>query len=416
MPLTTATSNALGPRRKDVRFPVDIDMYRESLMTIRVSNVPFPAHNYILHNVASCNERFIDILKEIRNKVEKLGKNVRQPLPDGLNFLEALRDVGADAFSLLDRRATEEIREIEEEMKDRGISLDFKFPPEMSCLWELVYTDDPFKRMDPQKFWGFRYPIGRSYDNISMRDRVRLRKGVFASSHSELIHTDEELAQLKQKISTLRDLLDLEICFQRLEEAISCDKLTLSEIISFFSGDEFGYGVVHFACHCVHPSSHIADAAQAYLLFFAHQKEVQITVNKFQTARQHKYGFRERPLVFLNACGTATPQYLQSLKFPNVLVDFGAGGVIATACMVPDTFASAFASEFYSRLLDKYIDEARTAKQIGTLDALLQVRERPEYIGEALLETRWHFWEAYQNPLGLAYGLYAQSDQQFRLV
>jgi len=420
MALTTATSSSLGPRRRDARFAVDIDMYDDSPKTIRVSNVRFSVHNYTKDDVASCNERFIDTLKKIREKIERLGENVRQPLPEGLNLLEELREVGADAFSLLGERATEEIRKIEEDVKDRGISLDFKFPPEMSCLWELMYPGDPFRKMDhqedPQKFWGFRYPIGRSYDNISMRDRVRLRKGVFASSHSQLIHTDEELTQLKQKIHTLRDLLDLEVCFQRLEEAIPSDTLNLSEIMGFFSGDKFGYGVVHFACHCVHPSSQIADAAQAYLLFSAHQQDVQITVNKFQTAKQHNYGFREHPLVFLNACGSATPQYLQSLKFPNVLIDFGAGGVIATACMVPDTFASAFASEFYSRLLDKYIADAQIAKQIDTPEALLNVLERPTYISETLFETRWHFWNTYQNPLGLAYGLYAQSDQQFWLI
>src|SRR6266700_3715207 len=136
MILSTSTSNSLGPRRKDAHFAVDIDMYRESLTILRVSDVQFPAHNYTINNVESCNKRVIDILEEVRKKVEGLGENVRQPLPDGLSLLKALRDVGADAFSLLDKRATEEIGKIEEEEKDRGISLDFKFPPEMSCLWE----------------------------------------------------------------------------------------------------------------------------------------------------------------------------------------------------------------------------------------------------------------------------------------
>src|SRR5712691_2679583 len=119
--MITATSNFLASSRKEARFPVDIDMYRESLTIIRVSDIQFPADKYTINNVESCNNRVIDILEKIRKKVEGLGENVKRPLPDGLKLLEELRDIGADAFALLDKRATLEISKIEEEEKDRGI-------------------------------------------------------------------------------------------------------------------------------------------------------------------------------------------------------------------------------------------------------------------------------------------------------
>jgi hypothetical protein len=66
---------------------------------------------------------------------------------------------------------------------------------------------------------------------------------------------------------------------------------------------------------------------------------------------------------------------------------------------MPDTFASAFAGEFYKRILLK-------GKYSPDLSA---------NIGEALYETRLHFLEACNNPLGMGYGLYAISNQQLCL-
>ncbi|MCP4415106.1 MAG: hypothetical protein GY805_00690 [Chloroflexi bacterium] len=81
-----------------------------------------------------------------------------------------------------------------------------------------------------------------------------------------------------------------------------------------------------------------------------------------------------------------------------------AAGVIATACTIPDKFASAFAMEFYRRLLPK-ADSGNQMSQMMLIN-----------IGEALMETRLHFLKHYNNPLGLAYGLYAVSNQKLRLM
>jgi hypothetical protein len=58
---------------------------------------------------------------------------------------------------------------------------------------------------------------------------------------------------------------------------------------------------------------------------------------------------------------------------------------------MPDVFAAPFAAEFYRRFF---------ARSNGG----------PPGLGEALLATRRHFLENYNNPLGLAYTLYADGE------
>ena len=91
-------------------------------------------------------------------------------------------------------------------------------------------------------------------------------------------------------------------------------------------------------------------------------------------------------LVFLNACSTNRPAS-GVLGFPQAWIDAGAAAVIATLCPVPDVFALAFAGHFYGLLLGG---------------------DRDVHVADALLATRRHFMKEYNNPLGLAYVLYAR--------
>jgi hypothetical protein len=102
---------------------------------------------------------------------------------------------------------------------------------------------------------------------------------------------------------------------------------------------------------------------------------------------------------------------LQTLSFPTEILNFGAGGVVATACTIHDGFASAFASELYRRLLGQGKDSDDSKGQGRS-----RIPSTSSDIGVALMETRLHFLEKYNNPLGLAYGLYAVSNQQLRLL
>jgi hypothetical protein len=308
-----------------------------------------------------------------------------------------LRDVGSEAYALLPAEVGDYILELESDAGDRGISLDFTFPSDMALLWEMMYIGDPTEPTDLQKFWGFRYPIGHLYWESDVRPTVALHEGVYTLSHDSLIHTKQELESLKHKLETLREQFIAAVCYLEEDTTLICEAMDVEMLMRHFNSQIFRYGVVHFACHCDNAEG--AGASQAYLSVTAHQQEVMITLGKLNALARHRRGFRYRPLVFLNACESATPLHLlQSLNFPSSLLKFGAGGVIATNCVMPDNFASAFATKFYETLLNKPLNAS------------------PAYIGETLLETRKHFAETYRNPLGLAYGLYAVSDQEFRLL
>ena len=102
-----------------------------------------------------------------------------------------------------------------------------------------------------------------------------------------------------------------------------------------------------------------------------------------------------RPFVFLNACGTAEQgDAYEPPSFPGEwITGRGALAVVATLCPVPDYFAHAFALKFYELLLPTPADADS---------------DRPRSPAHALLATRRHFLERYNNPLGLAYVLYAE--------
>jgi hypothetical protein len=58
-----------------------------------------------------------------------------------------------------------------------------------------------------------------------------------------------------------------------------------------------------------------------------------------------------QPLIFLNLCAGAQPGIVDDANFPDSLNELGAGGVIATHCLVYDRFATHFAELFYAQAL-----------------------------------------------------------------
>jgi hypothetical protein len=374
-----------GQQRRQSRRAYDVYMFHDH-MILRGKHFKV---KYRSGDVYNLNKKFIGIIEEIRGDVYLDEKTSDK-------YLENLREIGTDAYSLLPDGFVDFVTETESELDNQGISLDFRFPPDMALLWEMVYTGDPFKPVDIEKFWGFRYPIGHIHDGSPSHQRIKLQHGMFALYHDSLVCTKQELQRIKQIVEELGDKLAIHLCFVD-HKTLFRDNLDDKSLMEHFSGGLFGYGVVHFACHCDNAKE--ASASEAYLCVTVHQNEIRITLSCFEQLASHGYKFPNLPLVFLNACETSTPLHmLQSLNFPSSLLRFGAGGVIATNCVMPDNFASAFATKFYEELLQK------------PLAAL------PAYIGETLLETRWHLLNKYNNPLGLAYGLYAISDQQLLVL
>ena len=89
------------------------------------------------------------------------------------------------------------------------------------------------------------------------------------------------------------------------------------------------------------------------------------------------------PLIIMNACETGNLNPLYTSHFVGSFLKYGARGVVATECAVPDSFAADFAHKLYGHLL------------------------AGELLGESLLATRRYFLHEYHNPSGLLYSMYA---------
>lgn len=372
--------------------------------SLKLGGQPTIAIDYSDTDVIKYNERLIAILEELRLDVQKRPMTEDEldlaPLPDDLcrQYLRKLRNVGAEAYSRLPLEVGEALNEMEESAAGmgRGISLDIRFPPEMAFLWEMMYMGEIEGDVNPEMFWGYRYPIGNLYwKTPELLDAVALGAGLFASMHGRLSHSADELKLIREQVEKVRDRLGLEVSAVSLEEKAQEIFLAGEQaeepgdpLLKYFHCDEFAYGLVHFACHCVNPD----DVNMAHLLITAGSEQIPMRLGRFHVFA--KRGFHSRPLVFLNACESGTPVHLlQASNFPKAFINFGAGGVIATTCTMPDNFATAFAAQFYQRLLDCPSNQ-------------------PAYIGAALLDTRLYFLKEKNNPLGLAYSLYTLADQE----
>lgn len=160
------------------------------------------------------------------------------------------------------------------------------------------------------------------------------------------------------------------------------------------------YDLIHFACHCYLDSAGTEDVSLK-------NRRLQLGVAGRQISIPHGYitNFLRRtenkedwypdspgPFVFLNACASSKQDKQE--QFPELPAEWiewqGAKAVIATICDVPDVFAFAFALKLYQNLFSPKQENIR--------------------LDEALLKTRRYFMDKFNNPMGLAYELYALDD------
>ncbi|MCP4344681.1 MAG: CHAT domain-containing protein [Desulfobacterales bacterium] len=272
--------------------------------------------------------------------------------------------------------------------------------------WEALYQGDYYADGDPKQFWGFQYAPAR----ILTPDKDI---SFFASEHSlplDMIFclyyllskaSQQELPNIERLIKAFPDsrfdLLSKSTCFP-------CRNTKDEELLSYL--DDSKHNIIHFACHC----HHTENGPDALLISLTDNnrgndtplEEIKLGAYTFARIRRQ---FLLTPLVFLNACQSAGggDELRDSFNLPRMFVKRGAAAVIATACAVPDIFASAFARQFYKFFI--YGKEVSDSQ--GKNKRILN-------IGEALKETRQYFLEKYNNPLGLAYGLY--SPAYYRLA
>ncbi|MFO1432829.1 MAG: CHAT domain-containing protein [Candidatus Competibacteraceae bacterium] len=388
------TSGKITSRKERLSLTFILDEDR-----LFVGTIPYTWSVIASGDVETSNENLVNILDCLRRDVQQCGiKLTNQQCND---YLQQLSETGAAAFNkFLPLEAQKQISNFEDEQAhEQGLSLvflDIASSPR-SFLWELLYAGDPLKNPDPSQFWGFRYRLGRTYAGIHWYDNFHLRKGIFSAIHDNLAASKDEIRCLEEEVIPQCNRLYLRgIAVKCVEDCLDNEAVSTNSFIQFLVNDAFEYGIVHFACHCDNPQNTNIDHAS--LSITSHGKEIEISIEKL-TGLKGRYRFWHQPFFFLNACESATPGHrMHKLSFPTCILNLGASGVIATACVMPDNFASAFGTEFYRCLLNKpsFTDSV--------------------YVGEALLETRLHFLNEYNNPLGLAYGLYATANQQLLLI
>jgi hypothetical protein len=134
------------------------------------------------------------------------------------------------------------------------------------------------------------------------------------------------------------------------------------------------FQVAHLACHAYY------EAGSSKYTRITLSDEFDISLFDMENC---DFAIDGHPLVIMNACETGNLNPLYTGNFAREFLRYGAGGVVATECAIPDDFAADFAEQLYTRLL------------------------AGEPLGESLLVTRRYFLEKHNNPLGLLYSMYA---------
>jgi hypothetical protein len=143
--------------------------------------------------------------------------------------------------------------------------------------------------------------------------------------------------------------------------------------------------IVHIACHC--EASHDEPAQSRYVL--ADEKREELPVMRDALGEEVMRcppggeGESPKPLVFLNACGTAPmdPASAASLTRPFHVNENR--GIVGTATNIPDRVAAEMSRWFYTELL-----------QGAT-------------VADALHTAKWRLLREHGNPLGMLYSIHA---------
>jgi hypothetical protein len=239
--------------------------------------------------------------------------------------------------------------------------------------WELLY---PVRMDEPlafQHFWGMNYITSRVIVQearpgafvspiISVAQRPRLGLLTYCGLPSvtakeipffEKLHGAGRIALFK--------LRNLDPAKKREE---------FKEFKGFWSN---AFNLAHFACHAFYD-----DPPNLSRILLSDEFPISL-----QDLEVYGITINGHPLIVMNACETGNLNPLYTSYFAAAFLKYGARGVVATECAVPDAFAADFAQQLYTHLL------------------------AGEPLGESLLAARRYFLEKYHNPSGLLYSMYA---------
>ncbi len=436
---------------------------RKSFWVTRSGTGAFVGNKY-MHNLGFKQDQALQANRAFVQRLYYLSKMVDRQQPYDLNNEDALRDSlklnESTSLSVLNglRTIGAGLRgELSQDMVNAfsilgflrdGVkeepALTFQEATEAPILWEMMYEGNQLDRPDWERFWGFRIPITHWVDE-TRTEEILLQHGVFSATSDKLRFAGREVELLTHRLKQLKLELteyNLAIMLQKQvhehllnqlhwdsqqvtawwEACPAKGKISDSWLIRFFdqlAADpamrEFesdtwkkrvfayifrdsgvSYDLIHFACHC-EPNQETEFLSRLDMTVAGEPVSLEVG---FMTDLRRKENWSPEdpgPLVFLNACGTS--QQGPSWEPPGFPVHWitcqGALAVVATLCPIPDYFAHAFALKFYDTLF-----RAISAPRESAL-------ARNCFVAEALLSTRRYFMEEFNNPLGLAYILYA---------
>ncbi|WP_406390062.1 CHAT domain-containing protein [Streptomyces sp. NBC_00882] len=156
------------------------------------------------------------------------------------------------------------------------------------------------------------------------------------------------------------------------------------DVLTILRGEDGPAGILYLYCHAV--AHDPDDDGPQYARLVVEGTEGGILL---RTLRDYDGVLPGLPVIVLNACRTAYVSPLSTTDFVTHFLE-RSRGVLGTEADTPATFAAAWATAFFERLL------------------------AGERIGEAVRATRAEFAFTHGNPLGLLYALYCNGDTALR--
>jgi len=357
-------------------YPIDIHLriYREGawygadiFAMEQVQRVPIKMSP---QDLVALNKQLQEAIGEIASE------NVEDWMPTPAELeeqLSPLMEVGHHAFKQVfghhDALAViQELLTLSTQVSIQIASEDFFLP------WELIYPVSLDEPLSCEHFWGMNYIISR----VIVQEA---RPGAFVPP---VIPVDPHPKLGLLTYCGLPKVVEKEIPF--FEKLADDGKIALfklralkpekkrEEFKEFKSFWEEALNLAHFACHAFY------EDGSPNLSHILLSDEFPITLMDMEV-----YGLtvNGHPLIIMNACETGNLNPLYTSYFAAAFLKYGARGVVATECAVPDAFAADFAEQLYAHLL------------------------AGDPLGESLLTTRRYFLEKYHNPTGLLYSMYA---------
>lgn len=218
----------------------------------------------------------------------------------------------------------------------------------------------------PSAFWGYRYAI----------EQLPCWVGNESPNPLSLLFSVSNSKPLLLNLNVWRNFTLWKGHLKKLKDAGTIDPVIaedLNTVINTWNSRSRELDILYFYTH----------GGTEYREPYLEVSDGRITSNTLESTLGT---LEHNPLVFLNGCATGDygPQ-----SFVSLIDDFrsaGASGVIGTECGIPELFAEEYATKLFTRLFSG------------------------ERLGQAMLELRREFLNAYKNPLALVYSLYASNE------